>query len=90
MATSLPFLLNVKIAFFTDSSKDPNLIFPSHAVYHRKCHDRQEIPRPVRPSPAGAHSGPVFDKLLPLIEDGAALRLNVLYVGGRIERFMGV
>jgi hypothetical protein len=42
------------------------------------------------PSLTGARSGPVFDKLLPLIEDGAALRLKVLCVRGRIERFVGV
>jgi hypothetical protein len=41
-------------------------------------------------SPIGAHSGPGFDKLLPLIEDGAALRLKVLNVRERIERLVGV
>jgi hypothetical protein len=37
-----------------------------------------------------ARSGPGFDKLLPLIEDGAALRLKVLSVRERIERLVGV
>ena len=42
------------------------------------------------PSLAGNRSGPVFDKLSPLIEDGSALGLKVLSVRERIERFVGV
>ena len=38
----------------------------------------------------GAHSGPEFDKLLPLIEEGAALGLRIPSVRERIERFVGV
>jgi hypothetical protein len=35
-------------------------------------------------------SGPEFDKLIPLIEDGSALGLGVPSVRERIERFAGV
>lgn len=52
------------------------------------------------PSPTGllhvrlvltsSHSGPEFDKLIPLIEDGSALGLGVPSVSERIERFVGV
>jgi len=45
---------------------------------------------PVRIALTGAHSGPVFDKLLPLIEDGAALGLGIVAVRDRIEQFVGV
>ena len=45
---------------------------------------------PVRIALTGAHSGPVFDKLIPLIEDGAALGLGILGIRDRIERFVGV
>jgi hypothetical protein len=37
-----------------------------------------------------SHSGPEFDKLIPLIEDGSALGLGVPSVSERIERFVGV
>lgn len=45
---------------------------------------------PVRIAITGAHSGPVFDKVLPLIEDGAALGLGITTVRQRVERFVGV
>jgi hypothetical protein len=32
----------------------------------------------------------VYDKLIPLIEDGAALDLGILRIPGRIETFAGV
>jgi nondiscriminating glutamyl-tRNA synthetase len=50
----------------------------------------KELFHPVRIALTGAHSGPDFDKVLPLIEDGAALGLGVLSVRQRIERFVGV
>jgi glutamyl-tRNA synthetase/nondiscriminating glutamyl-tRNA synthetase len=50
----------------------------------------KELFHPVRIALTGAHSGPEFDKLLPLVEDGAALGLGVLSVRERIERFVGV
>jgi glutamyl/glutaminyl-tRNA synthetase len=49
----------------------------------------KELFHPVRIALTGAHSGPEFDKLLPLIEDGAALGLGVLSVRERIEKFVG-
>jgi nondiscriminating glutamyl-tRNA synthetase len=49
-----------------------------------------ELFHPVRIALTGAHSGPDFDKLLPLIEKGAALGLEIPTVRERIERFVGV
>ena len=50
----------------------------------------QELFHPVRIALTGAHSGREFDKLLPLIEDGAGLGLGVPSVRQRVERFVGV
>ena len=50
----------------------------------------KELFHPVRIALTGAHSGPDFDKLIPLIEDGAALGLGIPSVRERIERFVGV
>jgi glutamyl-tRNA synthetase len=47
----------------------------------------KDLFHPVRIALTGAHSGPEFDKLLPLIEDGAALGLDIPGVRQRIERF---
>jgi nondiscriminating glutamyl-tRNA synthetase len=49
-----------------------------------------ELFHPVRIAITGAHSGREFDKLLPLIEEGAALSLGVPSVRERVERFVGV
>jgi glutamyl-tRNA synthetase/nondiscriminating glutamyl-tRNA synthetase len=49
----------------------------------------KELFHPVRIALTGAHSGPEFDKTLPLIEDGAALGLGIASVRERIERFVG-
>jgi glutamyl/glutaminyl-tRNA synthetase len=50
----------------------------------------RELFHPVRIALTGAHSGPEFDKLIPLIEDGAALGLGIPCVRDRMERFVGV
>lgn len=50
----------------------------------------KDLFHPVRIALTGFHSGPEFDKLLPLIEQGAALNLNVPGVRERVERFVGV
>lgn len=50
----------------------------------------KELFHPVRIALTGAHSGPEFDKLLPLIEEGAALGLGIPSVRERIEGFVGV
>jgi glutamyl-tRNA synthetase len=49
----------------------------------------RELFHPVRIALTGAHSGPEFDKLIPLIEEGAALGLGISSVRERIERFLG-
>ena len=49
-----------------------------------------ELFHPVRIALTGAHSGREFDKILPLIEEGAALGLGIPSVRERIERFVGV
>jgi glutamyl-tRNA synthetase/nondiscriminating glutamyl-tRNA synthetase len=54
----------------------------------------KDLFHPVRIALTGAHSGREFDKLIPLIEDGAELSRNsslgVLSVRERIEHFVGV
>ena len=50
----------------------------------------KELYHPVRIALTGSHSGPDFDKLLPIIEEGAALGLGIPTVQERIERFAGV
>jgi glutamyl/glutaminyl-tRNA synthetase len=50
----------------------------------------KELFHPVRIALTGAHSGPDFDKLLPLIEEGSTLGLNIPAVRERIECFVGV
>ncbi len=50
----------------------------------------KELFHPVRIALTGSHSGPDFDKLLPVIEEGAALGLGIPSVRERIERFVGV
>lgn len=50
----------------------------------------KDLFHPVRIALTGTHSGPEFDKLLPLIEDGAELGLGIPNVQERLERFVGV
>jgi glutamyl-tRNA synthetase len=50
----------------------------------------KELFHPVRIALTGAHSGPDFDKLIPIIEDAAALGLPIPGVRHRIEQFVGV
>lgn len=51
----------------------------------------KDLFHPVRIALTGAHSGPEFDKLVPLIEAGSALALptRVLSVRQRVELFLG-
>jgi len=49
----------------------------------------KELFHPVRIALTGAHSGPEFDKLLPLIEEGSSLGLGILSVRQRIDAFVG-
>jgi nondiscriminating glutamyl-tRNA synthetase len=44
---------------------------------------------PVRIALTGAHSGPEFDKLIPLIEDGSTLGLGIPPIQERVEQFVG-
>lgn len=48
----------------------------------------KDLFHPVRIMLTGSHSGPEFDKLLPIIEDGAALGLGILSVRERVEAFL--
>jgi glutamyl-tRNA synthetase len=50
----------------------------------------KELFHPVRIALIGAPSGPDFDKLIPLIEEGAVLGLGIPSVRERIEKFLGV
>jgi nondiscriminating glutamyl-tRNA synthetase len=50
----------------------------------------KELFHPVRIAITGTHSGPDFDKLLPLLEQGASLGLGVHSVQERVKRFVGV
>jgi nondiscriminating glutamyl-tRNA synthetase len=45
---------------------------------------------PVRIALTGSPSGPEFEKLVPLIEQGAALNLGILSVRQRLDQFLGV
>ena len=50
----------------------------------------KELFHPIRIALTGSHSGPEFDRILPLIEDGNLLGLPIPSVHERIERFVGV
>jgi len=50
----------------------------------------KDLFHPVRIALTGTHSGPDFDKLIPLIEQGAKLGIGVPSVRERVERFVGV
>jgi nondiscriminating glutamyl-tRNA synthetase len=52
----------------------------------------KELFHPVRIALTGAHSGPEFDKLVPLIEAGSQLSLpaHILSARERVERFLSV
>jgi glutamyl-tRNA synthetase len=50
----------------------------------------KELFHPARIALTGAHSGPEFDKLIPLIEEGSTLHLGILNMCDRVERFVGV
>ena len=45
---------------------------------------------PVRIALTGSHSGREFDKLIPLIEEGASLGLGIVSIRHRIAQFVGV
>jgi nondiscriminating glutamyl-tRNA synthetase len=49
----------------------------------------KDLFHPVRIALTGAHSGPEFDKLLPLIEEGSSLGLGIPDVRKRIDTFVG-
>ena len=49
-----------------------------------------DLYHPVRIALTGAYSGPEFDKLIPLIEQGAGLNLGVPSVQQRLDAFIGV
>jgi glutamyl-tRNA synthetase/nondiscriminating glutamyl-tRNA synthetase len=49
-----------------------------------------ELYHPVRIALTGTHSGPEFDKLIPLIERGAELNIGVPSISERFEKFVGV
>jgi nondiscriminating glutamyl-tRNA synthetase len=46
--------------------------------------------QPMRIAITGTHSGPDFDKLIPMIEEGAALSVGVPSIRQRVEKFVGV
>jgi glutamyl-tRNA synthetase len=50
----------------------------------------KELYHPIRIALTGFHSGREFEKIIPLIEDGAALGLGIPSVHERIEQFVGV
>ena len=50
----------------------------------------KDLFHPVRIALTCHHSGPDFDKLLPLIEEGSKLGLDIPNVHERVERFVGV
>ena len=50
----------------------------------------KELYHPIRIALTGHHSGREFEKVIPLIEEGAAMGLAIPTVLDRIEQFMGV
>lgn len=50
----------------------------------------KELLQPVRIALTGTHSGPDLDKLISLIENGAALNLSIPGVRQRLDQFLGV
>jgi len=52
--------------------------------------DGKELYQPVRIALTGTHSGPDFDKLIPVIEQGVALELGIPSVRHRLDQFIGV
>ncbi len=52
--------------------------------------DGDELYHPIRIALTGTHSGPELDKLIPLIEQGAALNLGVPDVRQRLDAFIGI
>jgi nondiscriminating glutamyl-tRNA synthetase len=50
----------------------------------------KELFHPVRIALTGTHSGPDFEKLVPLIEQGASLNLGIPNVRQRLDAFIGV
>src|SRR5580658_1163886 len=50
----------------------------------------KELYHPIRIALTGSHSGPEFDKVIPLIEEGAAMGLAIPTIHDRIEQFVGV
>jgi len=51
----------------------------------------KELFHPIRIIVTGSHSGPEFDKLIPVIEEGSVLALpsHIPSVRERVERFFG-
>jgi nondiscriminating glutamyl-tRNA synthetase len=49
----------------------------------------KDLFHPVRIAITGAHSGPDFDKLIPVIEEGAVLSIGVRSIRERIDVFVG-
>jgi nondiscriminating glutamyl-tRNA synthetase len=50
----------------------------------------KELFHPIRIALTGAHSGPEFDKIIPLIEEGAGMGIAIPTILDRIEQFVGV
>jgi glutamyl-tRNA synthetase/nondiscriminating glutamyl-tRNA synthetase len=50
----------------------------------------KELFHPIRIAITGSHSGPEFDRLIPVIEQGATLGVAVPSIRQRVERFVGV
>ncbi|HVZ82177.1 MAG TPA: glutamate--tRNA ligase, partial [Terracidiphilus sp.] len=50
----------------------------------------EELYYPARIALTGTHAGPEFDRLIPLIEGGAALDIGVPGIRERVEKFVGV
>ncbi len=49
----------------------------------------KELFHPVRIALTGVHSGPEFDKMLPLIEEGSSLGMGIQSVQERMQQFTG-
>jgi nondiscriminating glutamyl-tRNA synthetase len=50
----------------------------------------KDLFHPLRIAMTGSHSGPGFDKVIPLIEEGSGIGLPIPTVRERVEKFVGV
>jgi glutamyl-tRNA synthetase/nondiscriminating glutamyl-tRNA synthetase len=86
-----PTAADVLVAFFELASTLTPTDFRAlmKAVKAKSGTSGKELFHPVRVALTGSHSGPEFDKLIPILEEGSKLTLpqHVMSVGERLKAF---